>query len=405
MGTRRITNGHRLSALAVVVGILATGCSSAGEPGAAGTAPGTPAVTTPRATAAPGGSGPPPGTSTTAPAACVDLTGWSAGELAEQMLMVSGQFGDLSASRPEASAGVGALVLFGQPAAGRGPDIAAGIAALEASAAAGGQVPPWMATDEEGGSVARLAAVLGALPTPRQMAATWTAAHVQAAVTEHARAMHALGVTMDLAPVIDVAPEADVVADEADRAFGDDAAVVSSYGMAFARGLAAAGVLPVAKHFPGLGIASADTDLAGAVVAPLSQLELSDLVPFEEAVTAGVPVVMVGHAVVPGLTAGLPASLSPATYALLRNGLGSRQVALTDSLGALAVADAGYSEAHAAVTALEAGADMAMVDASQWPATTAAVEAALHIGALTRAAAEAAVTRILTAKGMQVCGR
>ena len=83
--------------------------------------------------------------------------------------MVGGQFSNLAASQPMANAGVGGFVLFGQPVAGTASAIRSGIAALDAGAADRGQVVPWVSTDEEGGPVARLSGVIGALPSARQL--------------------------------------------------------------------------------------------------------------------------------------------------------------------------------------------------------------------------------------------
>ena len=120
----------------------------------------------------------------------------------------------------------------------------------------------------------------------------------------------------------------------------------------------------MAKHFPGLGHASADTDTGRPPTRRSSQLETDDLIPFEQAAAAGLPVVMVGHPMVPGLTGNVPASLSPATYHLLRSTLGFKGVAMTDDLDAGAISAAGYTQPAAAVAAIEAGADMVMIDAS-----------------------------------------
>lgn len=113
--------------------------------------------------------------------------------------------------------------------------------------------------------------------------------------------------------------------------------------------------------------------------------------------------IMVGHPVVPGLSGGLPASLSATTYALLRTTLHSTGVALTDALGAGAISASGYTEASAAVTAVEAGADMPMVDAATWQGAVTALEHAVSIGSLTRGRLEESVTRILTVKGADGC--
>lgn len=324
---------------------------------------------------------------------------WTLPQLLDQLIMVSGQFSDLSASAPEAEAGVGGFVLFGQPPAGSGPSIEGGIAALDAAAADNGQVVPWMSTDEEGGQVQRLADVLGALPSARQMAAQWTPAQVEAVMAAHGAAMRSLGITMDLAPVLDTASPTDTIADEDTRSFSENGQVAAAYGAAYAVGLRSAGVVPVVKHFPGLGHANADTDLGPATDPPLSQLETDDLIPFDTTVADGTPVVMVGHPIVPGLTNGLPASLSPATYTYLRQDLHFQGVALTDSLGAGAISAAGYSEASAAAAAVEAGADMVMIDAADWMPTLSALEQAVDNGELPLATVDTSVERILSAKG------
>jgi beta-N-acetylhexosaminidase len=335
---------------------------------------------------------------------CVNpASSWPVGQLVQQVIMVGGQFSSLGASQPMANAGVGGFVLFGQPAAASASAIRSRIAALDAGAANRGQVVPWMSTDEEGGPVARLSGVIGALPSARQMAAEWTPAQVESAMAAHGSAMRGLGVTMDLAPVLDTASPSNPVAGESYRSFSENGGVAATYGVAYAAGLRAAGVAAVAKHFPGLGHADADTDLGPATDPPLASLEKNDLIPFERAVGAGIPVVMVGHPIVPGLTSGQPASLSAATYSLLRNTVGFKGVTLTDDLDAGAISAAGYTQATAAVRAVESGADMVMIDASAWSATTTALTQAVGSGKIPVAALVSSAGRILRAKGVVMC--
>lgn len=354
--------------------------------------------TSPRTSTTRAGSAPP---GTTAPACRPAVATWSLDRLAEQALLVSGSFSDLAASKSQAAAGVGGFVLFGSPAAGSGPAIAGGIAALDAAARATHAPPPWVSTDEEGGLVQRLGAVVGSLPAPRQMAAGWTPAQVTSAVKAVAMGMRRLGVNVDLGPVLDVAASNDPIADESQRSFSAVGSVAATYGQAFAAGLRAGGVLATVKHFPGLGQASADTDTSPASVPPLSA-DPQALVPFRAAIAAGVPLVMVGHAMVPGLTGHVPASLSAATYRLLAF-LGFEGVTMTDDLAAVAISAAGYTEASAAVAALAAGDDLAMLDAAQAPAAVAAIVAAVHTGRLPLWRLDAAVTAILRAKGQPTC--
>ena len=345
----------------------------------------------------------PPTPVTTLGTPCLDVASWPVTARLNQLLMVGGQFSDLAASGAEATAGVGGLWLSDQPPAGSRAAIQSGLAALVAEAKAAQRVVPWLATDEEGGSVARLADVIGPLPSPREMVARWSASQVRSALSAHGSAMTSLGITMDLAPVLDTASASNSPSNEVQRSFSEDPAQAATYGSAFVEGLSAAGVVPVVKHFPGLGHASADTDLATATDPPISQLEASDLIAFRRVADAGVPVVMVGHPIVPGLTGGLPASLSPATYALLRRGLGFTGVALTDSLVARAIPAAGYTQASAAVAALEAGADMVLIDARSWAPTVQALQEAVTAGGLSMAAVNASVLRILGAKGLLAC--
>jgi beta-N-acetylhexosaminidase len=317
--------------------------------------------------------------------------------------MVIGEFAAAPALAPEADAGVGGFVFLGEPAAATGPALRSALSGLDVGAAGAGQVTPWMSTDTEGGPVSRLANVLGTIPSPREMAAEWTPGQVQAAMEARGSALRQLGITMDLAPVLDTASPTDPVAYESQRSFSATPTVAAAYGSAYAAGLRAAGVVAVGKHFPGLGHASADTDTGPALDPPLSELRTDDLVPFARAVSSGLPVVMVGHPIVPDLTDGLPASLSPATYALLRKTLHFDGVAMTDSLSAGAISAAGYSQAEAAVTAVRAGADMAMVDASTWKPVVDALVRALSQGVIPRAQADASAGRILAAKRVTVC--
>ena len=117
---------------------------------------------------------------------------------------------------------------------------------------------------------------------------------------------------MDLAPVLDVdgGQGPDNQDPDGTRSFSDREAIASADGLAFAAGLEAGGVVPVVKHFPGLGGSTGNTDVMSAATPPWSTLKRVGLVPFENAVDAKIPAVMISNATIPGLTA-LPASVSP----------------------------------------------------------------------------------------------
>jgi beta-N-acetylhexosaminidase len=167
--------------------------------------------------------------------------------------------------------------------------------------------------------------------------------------------------------------------------------------------------VPVVKHFPGLGGATGNTDVMSASTPPWSTLQNVGLVPFENALVAQVPAVMIANASIPGLTT-LPASISADVITkLLRDRLGFNGLVMTDSLSAISLSAIGYSVPAATVAALEAGADMVLFNATsaQLAALTAqivsAVVTAVTSGSLPRSRLENAVAHILAVKHVALC--
>lgn len=241
---------------------------------------------------------------------------------------VAGQVADLS---PREKA---ALLVVSSPPAPRG--------------VAGVLVHPWetdrarprralVFVDQEGGPVR----AYDALPPERPAAAYRSPGQAFAAGKRTALALRGKGVHVDLAPVLD-APDGPL----GSRHFRRPA-----YAIAFARGLAAGGVAACAKHFPGLGSTSESTDTGRPVHGVVRTTEVAG---FRDAVRAGVPCVMVSHAIYPRFGP-RPASLSPKAYDLLRS-TGFDGVAVTDELGVLGHARA----ADWARLAVLAGADLVL---------------------------------------------
>ena len=191
--------------------------------------------------------------------------------------------------------------------------------------------------DQEGGEVRTFAE----LPPVRPASGYTTPPEARAAGRDTGRALSAAGVHVDFAPVLD-APSGPL---------GGRHFARPELGVAFARGLADAGVGACAKHFPGLGSAAVSTDESPAVRARLDPRELDA---FRAAVRAGVPCVMVGHAFY-GALGVRRASFSPRAYELLRQA-GFEGVAITDSVS---VFGSRYATSSA-VLALGAGADMVL---------------------------------------------
>ena len=168
-------------------------------------------------------------------------------------------------------------------------------------------------------------------PSARVMGQTMTPEQVQAVGRSVGQEMSGLGLDMDLAPVADVSDQpADAVI--GDRSFSSDPAQVAADAGAYADGLRSAGITPVFKHFPGMGSASGNTDQVPATTPALAQLSRSDLLPYRTLLNGQPGAVMMANAVVPGLTDGVPASLSAAAVSLLRTDFGFDSVVMTDSL-------------------------------------------------------------------------
>lgn len=212
-----------------------------------------------------------------------------------------------------------------------------------------------VATDEESGRVSSFATLFGPSPSARRQAAEHSSDEVRQLAHEVGSKLSAVGVDLDLAPVADLdsGPYNGTIGD---RSFSADPAIASRYALAGAVGLADAGVRSAVKHFPGHGRSVGDPEVARSEVdAPLADLTATDLVPFGNLIKAGVPVVMVNHVEYTALDPGVPASLSPSSYKLLRD-MGFRGVAITDAVGMGAV-NARWNYGEAAVRAVAAGAD------------------------------------------------
>jgi beta-N-acetylhexosaminidase len=266
-------------------------------------------------------------------------------------------------------------------------------------------VPPLVAVDEEGGRVQRIDQLAGPIPSARAMAQTMTPAQVREIAAQRGRALRDAGVTMDLAPVVDVSSQGSgqVIGD---RSFGDDPGIVSEYAGAFASGLRDAGIVPVLKHFPGHGHATGDSHRQATVTPPLADLEASDLIPYRNLLGAPPIGIMTGHLDVPGLTApDKPASVSAnAVRELLRAKLGYDGFVITDDLSEMAAVRQTYSVPEATLRALAAGNDMALlVSNAHVPDLLSFLADAVAAHQLDEAQVNRSVQRVLTVKAFDPC--
>ena len=254
------------------------------------------------------------------------------------------------------------------------------------------QWPLFLSVDQEGGVVERLRRVATRFPTFMSAGAANDPALTQRAYAASGRELRGLGFTVDFAP------DADVTSGAGDPTIGSRSAsskpaMVAEHVAAAAAGFSAAGVVPVIKHFPGHGSVPADSHLTLPVQEKsLEALEASDLVPFRDAVAAGLPAVMVGHIDVRAIDPRVPSSLSrKVVTGLLREDLGFEGLVITDALD-MAGVTRGRDPRRTPVQALRAGADVLLMPPS--PAVArAAVVRAVRSGVLPRRRLEQAAAR------------
>jgi beta-N-acetylhexosaminidase len=284
------------------------------------------------------------------------------------------------------------VILFEENIAGRGAT-ARMTSRLQAAAARGPVAAPLLVmTDQEGGGVERFDG-----PPAAAAAAMGErgAAFARRQGARTAAALRARGINVDLAPVLDLARPGGALAAE-ERTFGSTADEVIAVGVGgFAAGLRAGGVAATAKHFPGLGGAGTNTDLAAQRIdLGAAALRAADEAPFAAFADAGGELVMLALATYPAL-APEPAALAPeVATGELRDRLGFDGVSITDSLDA-AAARAWGGRGEVARAAAAAGADLLLY--GDWR-TAADVHrdlvAALRRGRLDRAGFERSAARV-----------
>ena len=321
-----------------------------------------------------------------------DPSKWSNQQLAAELVLAGISMRSLSKAKSWARSGIGGIALFGTPPR----TLAKRLRAVQS--AAPGRRRILVASDEEGGLVQRLGSLLGALPSARAVGSTMNLRQATALATSYGAKMKKLGVNVNLAPVADLSVPGTYIQRNG-RAFSSRPAVVGQFASAWITGMRASRVMSVVKHWPGHGSAR-NTHIGSGQTPPWNTVLRNDIVPFKAAFSAAVPAVMVGHLIVPGLTApGLPASMSRNAMRYLRKAAVRDTLIMTDSLAMDAVTKAMHqSSARAAVRALVAGADIALVNTSDPLAIAGAITLAINSGKLHRAQAIRSARRVLSAQ-------
>lgn len=263
-------------------------------------------------------------------------------------------------------------------------------------------VPLLISIDQEGGMVMRIEQGVTPIPSAMAFQAAGSASDCERMNRVSGDEMRQLGINLMLAPVLDVNNNrANPVIGV--RAYGEDAATVTEYGLAAMRGQQSAGVAVTAKHFPGHGDTASDTHHAMALVGhDKARLQAVELAPFKAAIDAGVDAIMTAHVMFPAFEggAGVPATLSKNVLTgLLRGEMGYQGTVISDCLEMAAIAD-GVGVSQGALATLQAGADIALISHSE-ARQVAAIETvmqALEDGAISEARISQALARVATLK-------
>ena len=286
---------------------------------------------------------------------------------------------------------LGGWVLFSADFDGETPEsIRTALQALQALSG----TPMLIAVDEEGGTVTRVSrhAAFRAsnFSAPRDLYRQGGLALVLQTEAEKGDLLSALGINVNLAPVCDITTDSGAFMYS--RSLGLSAAEAGRVIAGMVQTMAAHGVQPVLKHFPGYGN-NADTHVGIARDSrPLEALEENDLLPFYSGIDAGCGAVLVSHTIVECLDAELPASLSPAVIDYIRTEMNFDGVIVTDDLVMQAITDR-YGAGASAVMAIQAGCDL--LCSTEYVTQYNAVLSAAEEGRISSETLDAAVYRIL----------
>jgi beta-N-acetylhexosaminidase len=272
-----------------------------------------------------------------------------------------------------------------------------------ASSRGTGKVRFFIAGNQEGGEVQSLQGP-GFAPMPSALVqGGLSVAVLQQQAALWGRELRSAGFNLDLAPVMDVVPPGTAAQNQPigmlQREFGDSPATVAAHGVAFIRGMVQAGVATAAKHFPGLGRVTGNTDFTAGVVDSTTGPHDPDLRSFQGAIDAGVPFVLVALATYTRIDPRHLAAFSPQVMrVILRQQMHFKGVVVSDDLGA-ATAVADLSPGIRGIDFLAAGGDL--ITSQSLPAAAAmdsAIRARVTADSAFRALVNSAVMRVLSAK-------
>lgn len=263
-------------------------------------------------------------------------------------------------------------------------------------------VPLFIAADEEGGTVSRIASKLpdavSRYPDAREIGETYTDRQIAEMGKEQSKQLKALGINMNLAPVADVLSNKDNT-EVGNRSFGSDAKEVASIVKTLVKSMQKQQISATLKHFPGSGDALGDTH-RGAVETKqtIQELRKKEFLPFKSGMDADADAVMVSHLILTNVTDEKePCSLSERVISdILRDELEYDGLILTDAMNMNSITDS-YTSGEAAVKAVKAGVNIVVMPEDLGEAFK-AVKRAVKDGKLKESVVDKAVSRIIYTK-------
>jgi beta-N-acetylhexosaminidase len=266
---------------------------------------------------------------------------------------------------------------------------------------AAARLPLLIGVDQEGGPVIRVTQGVPIFPSAMAIGASFSPDVAAAVAAETARQLRGLGINVNFGPVVDVNsnPRNPIIGV---RSYGGDPTLAGRLGAAAIEATQRAGVLAIAKHFPGHGDADVDSHRELPIIAQdLARLRAVEFPPFQAAIGAGVDGIMTAHVLLPALEPDQkrPATLSAPVLGYLREQLGYRGLIITDDLEMGAIVN-DYGTAEAALLAFQAGADLLLFrrNMAEQQRAHALLVAAVREGAVPTQRLDASVRRILEAK-------
>lgn len=255
-------------------------------------------------------------------------------------------------------------------------------------------IEPIISVDEEGGTVVRVSSNPLLAPykykSPQYYYKHGGMDELNANTAEKSKLLSSLGITMNLAPVVDISTDPnDFIYD---RSLGENAQTTADFAAQTVKIMSENGILSCLKHFPGYG-GNVDTHTGIAVdERPLESFRENDFIPFKSGIEAGANAVLVSHNIMTAADPSLPASISAPVHDILRQELGFDGLVITDDMSMAAMAE--YEEPYK--KAVLAGNDMMIV--TDFETAYNEVLSAVNNGEISQDILDTAVDRILDTK-------